>query len=342
MGGGEGTLRPGQEARFSSAWVMESNRQEWQVDQVCSRLTWAGRDTLCLTRTQPLMEKKVKAQGNFILVVGKRNTSLKVPRPWAPTWSWRTVLSRGWTIFWGTTRQRLGFIIWPGDPGVFLQGEKAGSKLGHWWTFSRSPFSACHPGWILRMPLMLKGKLLRTKDADPEARVFIFLCWILAIFRFSCFSYFAVRIFFFTLFFSPSLPVGKCVSHISLECHPLFHPRAGVDLVLWGLKLTQFGSGPFKEEEYKNFNRKLDTIVKIWIWNEKIGHDTVQILKSCQIKECTRTRKISLFFINQLRDCSTHFLHFWLHILITSSYGNNFILFFRENPKLLQSSFELG
>lgn len=50
-------------------------------------------------------------------------------------------------------------------------------------------------------------------------------------------------LFLYTLFF-PSFASRKMCFTISLECRLLFHPGAGADLVLWGLKLTQFGSGP--------------------------------------------------------------------------------------------------
>lgn len=44
-------------------------------------------------------------------------------------------------------------------------------------------------------------------------------------------------------YFFPSFASRKMCFTISLECRLLFHPGAGADLVLWGLKLTQFGSG---------------------------------------------------------------------------------------------------
>lgn len=39
--------------------------------------------------------------------------------------------------------------------------------------------------------------------------------------------------------------------HIFLECLLVFHPGAGVDLVLWGLKLSKWGVVLFKKKNVK-------------------------------------------------------------------------------------------
>lgn len=95
---------------------------------------------------------------------------------------------------------------------------------------------------------MLQGKLLGVRIQAPGLHSSFFLAK-LSIFRFSASGHFVVAIFK-NGFFSP-LPGGKRVFHVFLDCLLLFHPRAGVDLVLWGLRFNKLGVVLFQKKNIK-------------------------------------------------------------------------------------------
>lgn len=162
-----------------------------QIMYVTGR-TRAGRDTLCLTWTVPVppaMEKNVKGSGQSHPRPGKRNTNHKALRPWAycsPFVHGGQHRPVGSEPSLGPARQRLDFILW--SLGVKLKscrGRRQVLNSDLQLTLTGSLFSACHPGCAPGMLSVLEGKFLSSEDANLWARVFIFLCRILAIFRFS-------------------------------------------------------------------------------------------------------------------------------------------------------------
>lgn len=161
-----------------------------------------------------------------------------------------------------TERWSLGFVLLPGAPGARLRPCRGEGRLGIGTLFDLfwKPVYRCDPGDATDAVREI------AEGANASVKHSFFFAEF-SVFRFSCFSYFAVRVFFFfNLTFSP-LPIGKCVLHIFLECL-LFPPRTRAGLALWGLKLNQLG-GPTLKGECKNVNIKLATKLIIFIWNEK-------------------------------------------------------------------------